>query len=335
MKCNHHEPLILELEPIRGFYIPECTLNELKSPKRSKYLFKLPNKGYKNLAYVVNSWITNSTQTVVDIGGSSKTWYPGDLQFMRLNIGSSSNPHDVTRYELYSRRFGTGPLGVFWPVEATDKTSFMSYVKYMFPPPDQAVGEIGLYFTGYNSNTWPLILVARVIIDPAITKYANTLYEEGWQIDFPANYTRWFVNIPLNYVWLQSTEIGFLFKDVNGNQYLTRQGNVWAGSPDVMIGSDNTPPSPTDYNLKSPIASLGNQTHVVEIDTSLQECRIVRYGTYTPPTNVTLGEVALFINIYDISGTARKIMVARGVWETPVTLVAGTTYTIGIALKMG
>jgi hypothetical protein len=80
---------------------------------------------------------------------------------------------------------------------------------------------------------------------------------------------------------------------------------------------------------------LGNQTHAVEIDTTLQECRIVRYGTYTPSTNVTLGEVALFINIYDTSGTARKIMVARGVWDTPVTLVAGTTYTIGIALKLG
>ena len=334
MKWNHHIPLILELEPVRGFYIPECTLNELKSPKRSKYLFKLPNKGYRNLIYVINSWITNSAQTVVDNGGASRSWGPNDLVFMRLNIGSSSSPHDITRYELYNRRFSLGPLGVFWPVEGTDKTSFMSYVKYMFPPPDQAVGEVGLYFFGYNNNTWPTILVARAIIDPAVTKYANTLYEEGWQIDFPANYTRWFVQIPLNYNYGQTTEIGFPFRDVSGSQYLTRQGSPWAGSPDVMIGSDNTPPSPTDYNLKSPIASLANQVHTIEIDTSLQECRIVRYGTYTPSTSITLGEVALFTNIYDISGTERKVMVARGVWDTPVTLVAGTTYTIGIALKV-
>jgi hypothetical protein len=338
MKWNHHIPLILELEPVKGFYIPECTLNELKSPKRRKYLFKLPNKGYKNLPYALNASIINANQTLIDNTGTSRTWHPTSLIFTVLNIGSSSNPHDITRYELYSRIFGTGPSGLRWTVEETDKTSVITYHKYMFTFPDRAVGEVGLYFKGYyldgTVHYFYTYLVARVIIDPAITKYANTLYEEGWQIDFPANYTQWLIKILFWLVWQNTGEVGLPFLDITGAQYISRQGSPFAGSPDVAIGSDNTPPSPTDYNLKAPIASLGNQTQVVEIDTSLQECRIVRYGTYTPSTNVTLGEVALFTYIYDTSGTARKVMVARGVWDTPVTLVAGTTYTIGIALKM-
>jgi len=109
----------------------------------------------------------------------------------------------------------------------------------------------------------------------------------------------------------------------------------FAGSPDVVIGSDNSPPSPTDYNLKAPIGSLSDQVHAVEIDTAVQECRIVRTGRITPTTNITLGEVGLFCNVNDTTGTARRIMVARGIWDPPVTLEAGVTYTIGIALRLG
>jgi hypothetical protein len=341
MKWNHHKPLILELEPIKGFFIPECTLNELKSTKRSKYLFKIPNKGYKNFAYALHASLTNTNQTLVEIGGSSYTFNPDSFALTRLNLGSSSNPHDVTRYELYSRWFGTGPLGVHWLVEETDKTSLVTFHRYSFPPPDKAIGEVGLYFLGhlYNATyylyTFYTYLVARAIIDPAITKYANTLYEEGWQIDFPSNYTRWFLRAYFELMQRFAGDIGSLITDINGAIYALRQRSPWAGSPDIIIGSDNTPPSPTDYALKSPIGSLSNQSQAVEIDTTLQECRVVRIGTFTPSTDVTLGEVALFTNVYDASGTARKIMVARGVWDTPVTLVAGTTYTIGIALKLG
>jgi hypothetical protein len=341
MKWNHHKPLILELEPINGFFVPECTLNELKSKKRSKYLFKIPNKGYKNFAYALHASLTATTQTLVDYSGYSRIYFPDNPVQTRLNLGSSSNPHDVTRYELYTRIFSTGVLGIHWLVEETLKTSLITFHRYSFPPPDRAVGEVGLYFLGhyYDSSSglyyFYTYLVARAIIDPAITKYANTLYEEGWQIDFPSNYTRWFLRTLFESTYRFGGSFGALVIDINGSIYAIRQASPWAGSPDLMIGSDNTPPSPTDYALKSPIGSLSSQAQAVEIDTTLQECRVVRTGTYTPTTNVTLGEVALFVNVYDAGGTARKIMVARGVWDTPVTLVAGTTYTIGIALRLG
>jgi hypothetical protein len=341
MKWNHHIPLILELEPIRGFYIPECTLNELKSLRRREYLFKIPNKGYRNFAYALHASLSNTNQSLVDISGSSRTFNPDSFVLTRLNLGSSPSPHDITRYELYNRYFGVGPLGVHWLVEETSKTSLTTFHRYSFSPPDRAIGEVGLYFLchwldpTYGEYLFYTYLIARTIIDPSITKYANTLYEEGWQIDFPSNYTRWFLRAYFEPMQRFAGDIGSLITDINGALFALRQRSPWAGSPDIMIGSDNTTPSPTDYALKSPIGSLSSQSQSVEIDTSLQECRVVRTGNFTPSTNVTLGEVALFTNVYDASGTARKIMVARGVWDTPVTLTAGTTYTIGIALKLG
>jgi hypothetical protein len=339
MKWNHHIPLILELEPVRGFFIPECTLSELKSTKRRKYLLKIPNKGYRNFPYMLLGSITNTTQSLIDVGGTSRT-IPADYYlFTRINLGYSSNPHDVTRYELYSRIYGLGPFGIHWLDEKTDKTSLITYYRYSFPPPDKVIGEVGLYIffggttdTAYSNYTF---LIARAIIDPTVTKYANTLYEEGWQIDFPSNYTRWFLRAQFEIPHRQGGDIGSLLYDTDGNPVPLRQKSPWAGSPDLMIGSDNTPPSPTDRALKAPIGSLSSQAYSVEVDTTLQQCRVVGTGTYTPSTNMTLGEVAIFTRVYDASGTARKIMIARGVWDTPITLVAGTTYTIGIALALG
>jgi hypothetical protein len=339
MKLNHHFPLILELEPIRGFYIPECTLNELKSTK-SKYLFKIPNKGYRNFGYLIHGMLTNASQTYIDKDGSSVTIEQNWWTITRFNIGSSSNPHDITRYELYSRYFSTGPFGVHWLNEETDKTSLIAFFRYSVPPPDKAVGEVGLYWyyvKGYVGATayQYTFLVARAVIDPAITKYANILYDEGWQIDFPSNYTRWGLRTIFGLPHYYGGDFGPLLLDVNGSPFSLRQRSPFTGTLDLMIGSDNTPPSPTDYALKSPIGSLSSQSQSVEIDTTLQECRVVRTGTFTPSTDVTLGEVAWFVNVYDATGASRKIMIARGVWDTPVTLVAGTTYTIGIALRLG
>jgi len=104
-----------------------------------------------------------------------------------------------------------------------------------------------------------------------------------------------------------------------------------------MIGSDNTAPNPTDYNLKAPIASLASQTQSVEVDTTLQEVRVVRTGTYTPSSNVTLGEIGLFANLSGYVGgtlTSKKTMLVRVALGTPVTLYANTTYTLGIVIKL-
>jgi hypothetical protein len=179
-------------------------------------------------------------------------------------------------------------------------------------------------------------LLARVILDPPINKEANTMFTEGWRITFPSNYTRWFLRCFYLGSPNQSGDHGRFVRAIDGSNYIIRElASIYAGSTDVMIGRDNTSPTPLDYALKDPIGSLSSQSQSVEIDTTLQECRIVRIGTYTPSVNETLGEVGLFANFTDVSGTARKVMIARGVWDTPLTLVAGTPYTIGIVLRLG
>jgi len=343
---DHHKPLLLELEPINGFYIPEMPLPNKSS---SKIEWKIPNKGYKNFAYWLNSILTNTGQTIVNIGGTSRTitqfrtdysatGYQSIPEMGRFEIayGSSTNPHDVTRVDLYSRHSALSWMdGFSWVVHETDKTKIMQYTRYIFPPPSLSCGEVGLYLLANIGHTGrEEFLLARAILDPVIEKEANTLYEEGWVIEFPANYTRMLANI-LAYCTQHGHPCKFRFYDINGNIVRVRGYQPSAGSPDVMIGSSNQSPSPDDYRLKSPIGSLSSQTQAVEIDTTLQECRIVRQGTYTPATNVYLGEIGLFMNVYDDTGASVKMMIARGIWETPVLLQANITYTIGIVLKLG
>ncbi|MEM2449047.1 MAG: hypothetical protein QXT14_08895, partial [Candidatus Bathyarchaeia archaeon] len=222
-----------------------------------------------------------------------------------------------------------------WTVHETDRTKLMHYTRYVFGAPSLTCGEAGLYMSFNLGNATPdYFLLARAIIDPAITKEYDTLYEEGWVVEFPANYTRLLADM-IAYCACLSHPSKFRIKDIDGNYRRVRVSQPSAGSPDVMIGSDNTAPSPDDYALKSPIGSLSSQSQSVEIDTTLQECRIVRQGTYTPSSNVYLGEVGLFMNVCEDTGTAYKMMVARGIWETPVLLQANVTYTIGIVLKLG
>jgi hypothetical protein len=347
--------LLNYLSPIEGYYLPEVYFN----PKRKVKIIaetKIRNKGYRNMAYWLNAFITNSSQTLIDTGGGSRTYNPRrqlsttasisayPIQHIypyRLNIGSSSSPHDVSRYELYTRHFTYGAGGIGWIYPETTQTRFRTYHRYMFPSPDKAVGEVGLYLK-FLVIKWDLssiddvsVLLARAILDPVITKPANTLLEEGWEITFPANYTRWLLEAVWGAEGTGESALGKPIMDTSGASYIMREGNPLAGTPDVRIGRNNTAPSPTHYNLLDPIGSLGSQSQGVEIDTTLQECRIVRIGTYTPSVNETLGEVGLFCNVYDTGGTARTIMIARGIWDPPVTLVAGTTYTIGIVLRMG
>jgi len=343
---DHHKPLLLELEPINGFYIPEMPL---PNKPLSEIEWKIPNKGYKNFAYWLNSILLNTGQTIINTGGASRTITQfrtdrsyGNYQSVpemgrfEMAYGSSTNPHDVTRVDLYSRHSALSWMdGFSWVVHETDKTKLMHYTRYIFPPPSLSCGEVGLYLLGHiGTGDRDEYLLARAILDPVIEKEANTLYEEGWVIEFPANYTRVLPSI-LAYCAHHSHPAPIKFYDINGGIARIRSANPSTGVCDVMIGSSNQSPSPDGYSLKSPIGSLSSQSQAVEIDTTLQECRIVRQGTYTPTTNVYLGEIGLFMNVYDDTGASVKVMIARGIWETPVLLQANITYTIGIVLKLG
>jgi hypothetical protein len=345
LKWNHHKPLICNLKPIEGFYIPD--MDVIKRPKIDDYYeFRMyRNKGYRNLAYWLNSFILNAGQTLITTDGSSVNIQLKQRAYSQyvamnpysygFNFGASTNPHAVDRYELYSRWFAY-PIGaIAWLEELDTETRLQTYEEYSFVVPNKAMGEAGLYINLNGAGYKTYVLLARAIIDPIVEKVAMTPYKDGWRVTFPSNYTRHFLRAWYFHAEQGPDTWGRIIKDITGADFIVREQGSFAGSPDVMIGRDNTAPSVTDYHLKNPIGSLGSQSHSVEIDTTLQECRIVRIGTYTPSVNETLGEVALYTNVYDQAGTSHKIMIARGIWDPPVTLVSGTTYTIGIVLRMG
>lgn len=329
------------IRPINGWFVKDADISKRrrKIDVIGKEYFK--NKGYSNFGYFLNIGLTATTQQLKNTGGTNinintdYTLGSGNVvfynSFLGLNLGSSTNPHDVTLYELVSRHFTDPVGGIAWTDEEDGKVVLQTYSSYAIPSSSKTVGEVALYLTTYYHRA----LIARSLPTPFERQY-NTVYRDGWKITFPSNYTKYYMPIALtkntNSI---GTQWGYLVKDINGNTYVIRNSVPFAGSPDVMIGSNNTTPDFGDYALKSPIGSLNSQSQSVEVDTVNQEVRIVRTGTYTPSSNVYLGEVGLFTNLYDTSGTARKVMVVRGVWDTPILLSSGTTYTIGVVLVLG
>jgi hypothetical protein len=199
------------------------------------------------------------------------------------------------------------------------------------------VTEVGLKLLIDTSANYATLL-SRAVLPSAVSRSPYVIYFDGYQLTFPAEFTRWFVRALYCAMvgHRKRTTICLPAKAFNGLDYSIQNGVTFAGSPDVVIGSDNTPTSPTDTNLRSPIASLSSQSQTVEVDTSLNEVRVVRTGTYTPATTVTLGEIGLFANINGYVGATvagRRTLLVRVALPTPVTLNAGTTYTLGIVLK--
>lgn len=343
---DHHKTILIPTSPIAGFYMPEFDIRKRTFAEDMYEDHFIMNKGYKNLAYILNCHILNANQTLQNSEGTNRIYYPDrasdpntntftpSSQFSHsFNFGSGTNPHDVSRYELYIRHFTRGAGGISWLEEETIETRLQTYHEYSFLSPNRVMGEAGLYLLTYNPAAYNNFLLARAIIDPAVEKSAMTPYKEGWRVTFPANYTRWFLRAYYFCATQGSSEYGRIVKSSAGSDFLVREHRPFAGTPDVRIGRDNTAPSPTDYALRDQIGALSSQSHSVEIDTNLQECRIVRIGTYTPSVNETLGEIGLFTRVNNVGDVATEIMVARGIWDPPVTLLANTTYTIGIVLR--
>lgn len=343
VKWDHHKPIYAYTNRVRGFYLPGF------NPRRPKTVY-IPNKPYRNFGYLIYSITSVSSQTLITTGGVNRTFSP-DFYFstyettnqtvycaaqgerFQLGFGSATSPHDMSRYELYSPH--TQLLGINGSVfieRTSTSTTLWTYHTYGFTQPSLSVGEVGLYMHLVGTIFYEArVLLARAIIDPVVEKYAGTTYEEGWRIDFPSNYTP-----ALPYILAGAQYRGgsglFGTRDRTGVPSGMRRNRPLSGY-DIMIGSDNTPPSPLDYALKSPIGSLTAQASSIEMDTTLQEFRLVFNGSYTPASNVYLGEVGLFLQAYDTAGTLRYFLVARAVWDTPILLQANQTYSIGIVLR--
>jgi len=335
--------ILLEVDTLKGYYIPNINKPE------PRMIFK--NKPYANLGRLLYIILTSTSQNLTDTGGGTFTLdtnlATSEAQLycryapatpLAINFGFQADPHDITRYELYNRIDTYGASAIPF-LELGEKYSrIKAYTRYSVYT-QLSISEVGLYFKVSIGSSGKVALLARTIIAPSVERYPATIYEDGYQIEFPSNVTRNFVE--LLYTLLTTTytiatsKLGYLIRATDGNYYTARASSTKYDTPNLKIGDNNTPPTPTDYNLKGTIyGSLSNQAQDFQVDTAKQEMRIVRTGTFTPSTDIVLGEIGWFLNVYDYTGTKRECLMIRGVYDPPITLQANTTYTMGLVLKL-
>jgi hypothetical protein len=328
--------LILADVPLRGYFVLDEGLI-------------IKNKFIRNMGYIIDGLLRLADVTVYDEGGTGRTaktstggllyssatsYYMGQPAFLQFGTGSTSPT--VTDNNLATADL-LAPTHYVDTVETSSSTTLVVAARWA-PDANKNYAEAGLKWINDIYGNYATLL-ARTVFPSYLTRSAYTEYFDGYAISFPANYTVWFIRalqMALSGHDVRQTR-GRLAIATDGSSFSMRAPRAFAGTPDVVIGSNNSSPSPTDYNLRSPIASLSSQSQSVEVDTTLQEVRVVRTGTYTPTTNVTLGEIGLFCNLNGYaagSATTKKTMLVRVALSTPVTLSPGTTYTLGIVIRL-
>jgi hypothetical protein len=333
---DERRKLILAEVPLRGHFVLDGGLI-------------VRNKFTRNMGYILDGLIRLADVTVYDEGGTGRTAktstggllysynssnYIGQPAFLQFGTGSTSPT--VTDNNLATADI-LAPTHYIDTVETSTSTTLVVAARWA-PDASKNYAEAGLkWISDFSLNN--VHLLARTVFPSYLSRSAYTEYFDGYAISFPASYTVWFIRalqMALSGHDVRQTR-GRPATATDGSSFSMRAPRAFAGTPDVVIGSDNSSPSPTDYNLKSPIASLSSQSQSVEVDTTLQEVRVVRTGTYTPTTNVTLGEIGLFCNLNAYaagSATTKKTMLVRVALSTPVTLSPGTTYTLGIVIRL-
>jgi hypothetical protein len=333
---NGRRKLILADVPLRGYFVLDDDLI-------------VRNKFTRNIGFIIDGLLRLVNVSVFDEGGTSRTAQTstGGLLVSNatgtragrpifLQFGTGTTSPTVTDNNLATPDF-IAPTHYIDTVETSESTTLVVAARWA-PDVSRSYTEAGLKWISDISANYAHLL-ARTVFPSYLARDAFTEYFDGYAISFPASYTVWFIRAlqaALSGHDIRLTR-GRLGRATDGSSFSIQTPRAFAGAPDVMIGSDNTPPSPTDHNLRSPIASLASQSQTVEVDTTLQEVRVVRTGTYTPATNVTLGEIGLFCNLNGFVGgtlAGRRTLLVRVALDTPVTLTAGTTYTLGIVIRL-
>lgn len=320
---------------------------------KAKGYFILDDRWYentftRNMGFMVDGLLRRANVTVYTETGSTVTAVTGSGGLLRSNTsdynmgcvlylhwGTGTRATLVTDNDLVAPDgAGRAPVN-YWTTVEEDTRTLLLLASRWTPDGNKLYNEVGVKWVTHTSAYTTLL--ARSALPSSESRTAYNEYFDGYALSFPASFTRWFVKA----LWAASTgnysylSRGCVITATDGSIAVVQTGDTFAGNPDVMIGTDNSAPSPTHYNLLSPIASLGSQSQTVEVDTSLNQVRVVRTGSYTPSTDTVLGELGLFCNVNAYVGgslVTRRIMVCRAVVTPPVTLKAGTTYTLGIAL---
>jgi len=311
------------------------------------------NKFTRNMGYIIDGLLRRANVSVYDEGGASRTFQTGSGGLI-YGVSSASTTAENMGPSLFVQ-FGGGttpptvtdnnlavaqevlPTNYIDIVEETSTIRLVVAAKWT-PDVDRGYEEVALKLFISPHDNWATML-SRAVVSPTVARNAYSTYFDGYALSFPATITKWFVRA------LMCASVGQNKRptrclpalDIDESNFVIQSADTFAGAPDVRIGMDNAPSSPSDANLRAPLGSLEGQTQTVEVDTAAQEVRVVRCGTIAPTSDTPLGEIGLFTTVKGYANgaaTTRTIMVGRIPLPEVQTLYAGATYTICYVIKL-
>jgi hypothetical protein len=180
----------------------------------------------------------------------------------------------------------------------------------------------------------------RVIKEECIDKEIFEEYVKNRKDDSTANFVSLVTAIFTNAT--QGGGLGITLTDINGtsrifyvkglwsNPYSIFSTNVTNSYTYITVGTDSTPPSPTDYALKNKVAE--KLVESVSADTANRIVTIQATISFTE--NVTIYEVGLEINAVDQNGTATRLLLDRTVISGGIAVQAGQALRITYRITM-
>jgi len=314
------EDLLIRRKGIRRFDI-------IKRVETRGYFFlgdrKYKNVINRNMGYLLDALMRNTTVSLIDATGATDT-------------GLS-----ITDNGLASSKIQSIPINYLDVDESQTSQTGIVWASAYSAPASATISEVSLALALGSGDTAAYLLARSLLSTPVSLKGGEERFD-GYFIVMSAEFTRWFARA------IASAFSCSAYGNLPQRKVLNADGtygvfstcsNPFTGTLDLRIGSDPAAPTPTDTDLKSTIGSLNSQNQTVEVDTGNQETRIVRTGTITPTSNLTLNEIGLFATVNEFSGswtstTTKSVLLLRAVYPNPITLSSGVTYTMGVAIVL-
>ena len=335
------EDLLIRRKGIRRFDI-------IKRVETRGYFFlgdrKYKNVINRNMGYLLDALMRNTTVSLTDATGATDTGLSitgRGLTHFIITLGSGTTSPTITDNGLASSKIQSIPINYLDVDESQTSQTGIVWASAYSAPASATISEVSLALALGLGDT-AAYLLARSLLSTPISLNGGEERFDGYFIVMSAEFTRWFARA------IASAFSCSAYGNLPQRKALNADGtygvfstcsNPFTGTLDLRIGSDPAAPTPTDTDLKSTIGSLNSQNQTVEVDAGNQETRIVRTGTITPTSNLTLNEIGLFATVNEFSGswtstTTKSVLLLRAVYPNPITLSSGVTYTMGVAIVL-
>jgi len=193
------------------------------------------------------------------------------------------------------------------------------------------INEVGLFLDIYGAGTF---LLNRAVLGSSISIAEDEMRTDAYQWEFLSGFTKYFASALFASICGDHASRSLITAiDSAGAKFKIRSPYTFKCESTLKIGTDTTSPSLDDYNLINPTHELLDQYQYVREDSDFNRTQILRIGVWTPATDEQVGEIGFFTKVYDEEGGEHEILIARGTFDTPISLQANKTYVFGFVLE--